>query len=127
MRTRVAAIGAAVALAIGGLAACSNSQDVVRSGAASASEGVPLDAFQRATSNAQWIKLSADSPVAGVVGAPLGNGTEILKLLDQAGNVTTVGSEQVRGVDTTHYQGSLDIASALAAASADERAKAESE
>jgi hypothetical protein len=61
------------------------------------------------------------------VGAPLGDGTEILKLLDQAGDLQTVGTEQVRGADTTHYRGNLDLASALAEVSADERAKAESE
>jgi hypothetical protein len=80
-----------------------------------------------ATTGQSWIKLPVGSGVAGAVGAPLGDGTEILKLLDQAGGMTTVGTEQVRGVDTTHYQGTLDLASALAEASADQRAKAESE
>jgi len=80
-----------------------------------------------ATSGKSWIKVTADSGTDTAFGAPLGDGTQILKLLDQAGGVTAVGTEPVRGVDTTHYQGTLDVASALAEASADDRAKAESE
>jgi hypothetical protein len=80
-----------------------------------------------ATTGQTWIKVPVGSGAASAVGAPLGDGTEILKLLDQAGGVQTVGTEQVRGVDTTHYQGTLDLASALAEVSADQRAKAESE
>jgi len=80
-----------------------------------------------ATTGQTWIKVPVGSDAASAVGAPVGDGTEILKLLDQAGGVTTVGTEQVRGVDTTHYQGTLDLASALAEASADQRSKAESE
>ena len=224
MRTRMAAIGAAVALAIGGLAACSGSgQDVVRSGAdtETAAAGGPAEALQTAaqktteagtakvamtldvtglpgvgattftvdgaidnttrqssfsfdlsklaaalpasqqmglsaiigdgnvnvvtdgsdvyvklgglatilgaTSNQTWIKVSGDSAAAGAVGIPLGDGTEVLKLLEQAGDVKAVGTEQVRGTDTTHYQGTLDVAAALSQASAEDRAKAESE
>jgi hypothetical protein len=80
-----------------------------------------------AATGQSWIKVSADSAGAGAVGAPLGDGTQVLKLLEQAGDVTAVGTEQVRGVDTTHYQGTLDVAAALAKASAADRAKAESE
>jgi len=86
-----------------------------------------LSALLGATTGQSWLKIPADSGAAGAMGAPLGDGTEILKLLDQAGGVHAVGSEQVRGVDTTHYQGTLDLASALAEVSADERAKAESQ
>ena len=86
-----------------------------------------LSTLLGATTGQSWLKISAGSDAASAVGAPLGDGTEILKLLDQAGGVETVGTEQVRGVDTTHYRGNLDLASALAEASADERAKAESE
>jgi hypothetical protein len=223
MRTRMAAIGASVALAIGGLAACSNSgQDVVRSGAGGAvAAGNPAEALQQAaektadagtakvamtfaltgvpglgsttfnmdgaldaangqssftidleqltsalpaseqagvgafigdgnlqivtddgdvylqlgnlssllgaTTGQSWLKISVGEKAAGAVGAPLGDGTEILKLIDQAGGLETVGTEQVRGAETTHYRGTLDLASALAEVSADERAKAESE
>jgi hypothetical protein len=223
MRMRMAAIGASVALAIGGLAACSSGgQDVVRSGAGGAVAAAdPAEALKQAAQNTtqvgtakvsmtfsvtgvpglntatlnmdgavdatkkqssfsldlsqltaalpsaqqagvsailgdgkmqvitdggdvylqlgnlssllgaatgqSWLKVSADSGTADAVGAPLGDGTEILKLLDQAGGLKVVGTEQVRGVDTTHYQGSLDLASALAEVSADQRAKAESE
>src|SRR5262249_33645459 len=86
-----------------------------------------LSTLLGATTGQSWMKVSAGADAANAVGAPLGDGTEILKLLDQAGGVETVGTEQVRGVDTTHYRGNLDLASALAEASADERAKAESE
>ncbi len=86
-----------------------------------------LSTILGATSNQTWIKISADSPAAGAVGVPLGDGTEVLKLLQQAGDVKVVGTEQVRGVDTTHYQGTLDVATALSQASAEDRAKAESE
>src|SRR5207237_8037815 len=86
-----------------------------------------LSTLLGATTGQSWLKISADNGAASAVGAPLGDGTEILKLLDQAGGVQAVGTEQVRGVDTTHYHGTLDLASALAEVSADERAKAESE
>lgn len=86
-----------------------------------------LAAILGATADKPWIKVSAGEGAASALGAPLGDGTEVLKLLDQAGGLTSVGSETVRGVDTTHYQGSLDVASALAEVSADDRAKAESE
>lgn len=80
-----------------------------------------------ATTNQSWIKISGDSTGAGAIGVPLGDGTQVLKLLEQAGDIKEVGTEQVRGVDTTHYQGTLDVAAALARASAADRAKAESE
>ena len=86
-----------------------------------------LSTLLGAATGQSWIKIPVDSGAADAVGAPLGDGTEILKLLDQAGGVKVVGTEPVRGVDTTHYQGTLDLASALAEVSADERAKAESE
>jgi hypothetical protein len=223
MRLRMAAIGASVALAIGGLAACSGGgQDVVRSGAGGAVAaadpaealkqaaqntaeagtakvsmafsltGVPgidtasftmdgvvdatkkqasfsldlsqltaalpssqqagvrailgdgkmqvvtdggdvyvqlgnLSALLGAATGQSWLKIPVQGGAADAMGAPLGDGTEILKLLDQAGGIKTVGTEPVRGVDTTHYQGTLDLASALAEVNADERAKAESE
>jgi hypothetical protein len=216
----MAVIAAVVALSIGGLAACSSSQDVVRADSAVAS-AAPLDALQRAgdkttaattakismtldatgvpgldtlnlaidgavdnqahrsafttdiskllaslpaaqqmavsaiigdgkvqvvtdgsnvyaqlgglatilgaTSGKPWIEISGDKAATEVPGASLGDGSAILKLLDGAGGVTKVGTEQVRGTDTTHYSGSLDIATALATLSADDRAKAESE
>jgi hypothetical protein len=213
MRTRVAAIGAAIALAVGGLAACSSSQDVVRADAAGGGAGssgvleratvktgdvdtakiaVTVDAsgvagtsgaailtgdgaidnvanrsrftfdlsqlanvlpssagiavgalgdepveivtdssdiylkvgtlgsFLGATSDKSWVKISADG-AGSQLGAPLAAGTDVLKLLDGAGEVTTVGTEQVRGVDTTHYRGTLDVASALSKLPADEQ------
>ena len=198
MRMRMAAIGASVALAIGGLAACSGGgQDVVRSGAGGAVAAAdPAEALKQAAQNTteagtakvsmafsltgvpgidnasftmdgavdatkqqssfsldlsqltaalpssaqtgvsailgdgkmqivtdggdlylqlgslssllgaatgqSWLKIPVDGDAADAVGAPLGDGTEILKLLDQAGGLKVVGTEQVRGVDTTH-------------------------
>jgi hypothetical protein len=218
MRTRVAAIGAAIALAVGGLAACSSSQDVVRAGAAGggagssvleratvktgdvdtakiavtvdasgvagtsgtgtllgegaidnvanrsrftfdlsklanvlpSSAGIALGAlgdepvevvtdnsdvylkvgtlgsFLGATSDKSWVKISADG-AGSPLGSPLAAGTEVLKLLDGAGEVTTVGTEALRGVDTTHYRGTLDVASALSNLPADERGTVQDE
>jgi hypothetical protein len=81
-----------------------------------------------ATSDQTWIKVAADTAAgAGPIGAPIGDGTEVLKLLEQAGDLQLVGTEQVRGVDTTHYQGTLDVAAALSQADAEDRAKAEAE
>ena len=224
MQKRLAALGASVVLAVGGLAACSSGSDVVRTGAAGATAGAatsPAEALQRAadkttgidtakvamtlavtgvpgvndttltvdgsvdtsahqsqfsfdlgklaaalpgdqsgaiagllgdgsvqivtdqgdvyvklgslasllgaTTNREWIKVSGGEEAAGAIGAPLGDGHEILQLLDQAGDVTQVGTESVRGVDTTHYKGTINVAAALANSSADERSKIEDE
>jgi hypothetical protein len=222
MRMRVAAVGATIALAIGGLAACSSSQDVVRTGAAGdapsesaaaaleragtktvavdtakisvtvvangmpgatgpatvtadgaidngtnrsqfsvdlskltgalpPSAGIAIGALGKgplevvtdgndvyvkvgalgsllgATSDKTWAKLSlADAPGPGAGGGTgaVADGTEILGVLGQAGEVTTVGNEAVRGVDTTHYRGTLDVATALDQLPADQRSQA---
>ena len=73
MRTRMAAIGASVALAIGGLAACSSSgQDVVRSGAGGAVAAAdPAEALKQAaqkTTEAGTAKVSMTFAVTGVPG-----------------------------------------------------------
>jgi hypothetical protein len=215
MRTRVAWAGAAVALSIGGLAACSSSQDVTVAasggGASGASaierasvktvdvesvklsltvtaSGVPgangtatvtadgaidnaskraqltidlskaaaglpdmagaalgalgnggrvdvvtdgsdayvnvgsLGSILGATSGKSWVKISSKEAADGAAAA-VASGTEILTLLGQAGDVTTVGTEQVRSVDTTHYRGTLDVAAALGQLPADEQGK----
>jgi hypothetical protein len=217
MRARLAVVGASVALALGGLAACSTRQDVVRADAAvkpvSAADalkqasdkttavnttkvsvtfdasGVPgvdkvdltidgaidnqaqrstftvdlsqlaaslpsmpasaissllgdgkvdvvtdggnvyvklggLASILGATSNKSWIEISG-AGAAKDAGTSVADGTALLKLLESAGGVTKVGSEQVRGTDTTHYSASLDLATALSQLSADDRAQAE--
>jgi len=212
MRTRVAWAGAAVALSIGGLAACSSSQDVSvtaargagaspiqrasvktvdvesvklsltisasglpgTSGAASvtadgaidnanhrsqltldlskAASGLPgvastaigalgdggrvqivtdgPDAYLKlgslasilgATTGQSWVKVSDKNNRTVSTGVSVADGTELLKLLGQAGNVTTVGPEAVRGVDTTHYRGTLDVAAAISQLPADDQ------
>src|SRR5947207_13600235 len=71
MRTRVAWTGAALALSIGGLAACSSSQDVtVASGSGAGAGGAA--AIQRAsvkTVDVQSLKLSLTVTASGVPGA----------------------------------------------------------
>jgi hypothetical protein len=76
-----------------------------------------------ATSDKSWVKLTGDGSSDASKGSTVADGTEILKLLGQAGDVTTVGTEAVRGVDTTHYRGTLDVAAALGQLGADERAQ----
>jgi hypothetical protein len=217
MRARLAVVGASVALALGGLAACSTQPDVVRADAAVkpasaadalkqasdkttavttakvsvalAASGVPgldnvdltidgavdnqaqrsmftvdlsklaaslpsmpasaissllgdgkvdvvtdggnvyvklggLASILGATSNKSWVEISG-AGTAKDIGTSVADGAAILKLLESAGGVTKVGNEQVRGVDTTHYSASLDLATALSQLSADDRAQAE--
>jgi hypothetical protein len=78
-----------------------------------------------ATSDKTWVKVSGDGSAANANTSAVADGTEVLKLLGQAGDVTTVGTEAVRGVDTTHYRGTLDVAAALGELGADERAEVE--
>lgn len=57
--------------------------------------------------------------VSDVAGTPFGNSTDpiaILQALAGTGNVTEVGTERVRDVETTHYAGEYDVAQALAKA-----------
>jgi hypothetical protein len=77
-----------------------------------------------ATSDTSWVEISGAN-AATDAGTSVADGAAVLKLLESAGGVTKVGSEQVRGVDTTHYSASLDLATALAQLNADDRAKAE--
>jgi len=78
-----------------------------------------------ATSDQTWVKVSGNGDASSANSSTVADGTEVLKILGQAGDVTTVGTESVRGVDTTHYRGTLDVAAALGQLSADERAKIE--
>jgi hypothetical protein len=212
MRTRVAVVGVSVALAIGGVAACSSSQEVVRTDAAASpaklvqnaadqtaaadsakvsvtvdATGVPgtngtatftadgaidnvahrtqfsidlsklgaslpsaassalgalggkvdvvtdgtdvylnlgsLGGILGATTGQSWVKIGGKGQPAGDASAYFAAGSEVLKVMGNAGQVTTVGNEQVRGVDTTHYRGTVNIASALAELPADQRAQ----
>src|SRR4051812_29351884 len=74
MRKQMAVIGASVALAIGGLAACANGQDVVRSDAAGATAGLsggPGAAVQRAaqkTTDVDTAKIALTLDLTGVPG-----------------------------------------------------------
>ncbi|HKA03772.1 MAG TPA: LppX_LprAFG lipoprotein [Acidimicrobiales bacterium] len=76
-----------------------------------------------ATSNKSWVKLTGDGTANASKGSAVADGTDILKILGQAGDVTTVGTEAVRGVETTHYRGTLDVSAALGQLGADERAE----
>ncbi len=77
-----------------------------------------------ATSDQAWVKLTGDGTADTAKGSIVADGTEILNLLGRAGDVTTVGTETVRGVATTHYRGTLDVAAALDQVGADEQAQA---
>jgi hypothetical protein len=79
-----------------------------------------------ATSGTSWVKVSGPAGAGADAGGYLADGTDILQLLGNAGQVTTVGTEAVRGVDTTHYRGTVDVASALAQLPADKRAEVQS-
>jgi hypothetical protein len=79
-----------------------------------------------ATPGTSWVKISAPAGAGTNTGGYLADGTDILQLLGGAGQVTTVGKETVRGVDTTHYRGTVDVASALAQLPADKRAEVQS-
>lgn len=57
--------------------------------------------------------------VSDLAGTAFGNSTDpvaVLQALDGVGTVTTVGTERVRDVETTHYSGEYDVAQALAKA-----------
>ncbi len=58
-------------------------------------------------------------PASDVAGTSFGNSTDpiaFLQALNGVGNVTEVGTERVRDVETTHYSGEYDVAQALAEA-----------
>ena len=74
-----------------------------------------------ATSGQSWVKVSDKNHSGVSTGVSVASGSEILKLLGETGNVTTVGAEQVRGVQTTHYRGTLDVAAAIGQLPADEQ------
>jgi hypothetical protein len=97
--------------------------DVVTDGSDAYVNVGSLGSILGATSGTSWVKISGKEGADGGAEAAVASGTEILQLLGQAGDVTTAGTEQVRGVDTTHYRGTLDVAAALSLLPADEQAK----
>lgn len=63
-----------------------------------------------------WLKITSDQlgEVAGKLdGSVQGDPGAMLDLLEGAGTVEEVGSEAVRGVDTTHYRATVDLTKAL--------------
>jgi hypothetical protein len=66
---------------------------------------------------AAGLSLSAGSPSA------LQNPADALKLLEQSGTFTTVGTETIDGVSTTHYHVTIDLQKAAAAAGASDAVK----
>jgi hypothetical protein len=77
--------------------------------------GLPAGASSSVTGGKAWIKanltgytqaLGEPSPFENEDGRP----AQTLTMLDASGNATTVGSEDVRGVATTHYHALVDLA-----------------
>ncbi len=82
--------------------------------------------FSVLTGDAGWLSLSPED--LGVSADAFGPGVgayDPSKMLESLRGVTgepeAVGTEEVRGVDTTHYRASMDLEQALAAAPADQR------
>ena len=77
-----------------------------------------------------WLKLDAEK-VAEAAGKDLGelgqisqgDPSQALAYLKAAGDFDEVGSEQVRGVDTTHYKGAIDMRKALDEVDGSQRAQ----
>jgi hypothetical protein len=77
-----------------------------------------------------WLKLDLEE-VAAKSGADLSqldqlsyaDPTQALAYLQGAGELTEVGKEDVRGVDTAHYKGTIDLEEAVANAPAAQREK----
>jgi hypothetical protein len=95
--------------------------DVVTDGSDAYVNVGSLGSILGATAGQSWVKISGKEAADAAPEAAVASGTEILKLLGQAGDITTVGTEQVRGVETTHYRGTLDVAAALSQLPADEQ------
>lgn len=77
--------------------------------------------------DARWLKLDL-SGLGGGAGDPTGglgslgsDPSQILQALRGVGGVETVGREKVRGVETTHYRVTVDVATALDQVPAEER------
>ena len=74
-----------------------------------------------------WMKVDVEQAMAalgsggkaqGLLGATGQSPADALKLLEQVGSVTTVGTETIDGAETTHYRATVDVAEALQSAGA---------
>jgi hypothetical protein len=79
-----------------------------------------------------WVKADMSAYAGASTGSsssvgPGGDPTQDLNFLRATGQVTTVGSESVRGVPTTHYHAVIDLNSYVAATPPSERAAASRE
>jgi hypothetical protein len=88
---------------------------------------VPTGASASVTGGKAWIRanlagytqaLGAPNPFESSEGRPM----QTLSMLDASGNVTTLGTEDVRGVTTTHYHALVDVAHYAATAPPAQRA-----
>jgi len=83
------------------------------------------------TGEAGWLSVTADDldQAGGAIGLPGGgtDPTQILEALRGAGAVEEVGPQDVRGVATTRYDATIDLATALDEAPADERGRIEAQ
>ena len=70
-----------------------------------------------------WMKVDVEQAMAalgsagkaqGLLGATGQSPADALKLLEQVGSVTEVGTETIDGAETTHYHATVDVAEALA-------------
>ncbi len=83
-----------------------------------------------ATSGKEWAKFNLNAPAqaAGLksaFNASSGNPTLLLNYLKVSGPVSTVGTEDIDGVPTTHYHALVDLERYASALPADQRAQAE--
>jgi hypothetical protein len=93
----------------------------------------PLLAKSPAAEGKPWIKFdlaAANKSVGDLLGSGGGGAfgsdpTAFLQFLEGAGKVAKVGTEQVRGVNTTHLSGSYTLNDALASLPDDQRQKVE--
>lgn len=79
---------------------------------------------------ARWLKFDAAKLAGGLDAADLMSGesnpAQFLEYLrERGGTVTTVGSETLAGVQTTHYRGAIDVSEALHELPSSERATAQ--
>ena len=80
----------------------------------------------------EWMKLDLTKAANGALGDVVGSGgafgsdpSAFVQFLEGAGKVTQVGTEDVRGVHTTHFSGSYTMNDALSSLSADRRQRVE--
>jgi hypothetical protein len=89
--------------------------------------GVPAGASSSVTGGKPWIRANVAGYVQALGGpnpfeSSSGRPAQMLSMLDASGSVTTVGTEDVRGVATTHYHALVDIARYVATAPSSQRA-----